>query len=283
MKIIFIAGSGHCGSTLLDLILDSHSQVVGVGELSNFEKINRCTCNREFNNCELWGQVLRYINLKNLKVRRSKKNFLLNKKEVSVKNSDELDDLKNIDGWLKINEKTYNKVLETSDSKIVVDSSKSADRAEILGKSENIEPIIVHLVRDGKAVTWSYMRKYNKLLPFMWKWFVSNIKTEIVKRRNNFKYVFVRYEDLVKKPEQVIKRILTETGLEYEPEMLNFRNFTHHEIGGNRMRLRKSSKIKEDIEWKQKMPRRYKILFNLLFGWLNFYYKCKKLDNSEKE
>jgi len=58
--------------------------------------------------------------------------------------------------------------------------------------------------------------------------------------------------------------------------MLDFRNFVHHEIGGNRMRLKKESEIKEDIGWKQKMPRKYKILFNLLFSWLNFYYKCKK-------
>ncbi len=273
---MFIVGSGHCGSTLLDLILDSHSQIVGVGELDNFEKTHNCTCGREFNSCELWGKVLRYINLKNLKVRRSKKNFLLNKKEVSVKNSDELDGLKNIDGWLKINEKIYNKILETSNTRVMADSSKSADRAEILGKSENIEPIIVHLVRDGKAVTWSYIKKYKKALPYMWKWFASNIKTEIVKRRNNFKYIFVRYEDLTRKPEQVIKKILTEIDLEYEPEMLDFRNFIHHQIGGNRMRFKKDSKIKEDIEWKQKMPRKYKILFNLLFGWLNFYYKHKK-------
>ena len=59
-------------------------------------------------------------------------------------------------------------------------------------------------------------------------------------------------------------------------EFEDFRNFIHHEIGGNRMRLKTDSKTEEDIEWKQKMPKKYKILFNLLFSWLNFYCKYKK-------
>jgi len=141
----------------------------------------------------------------------------------------------------------------------VVDSSKSPDRAELLGKSKNIKPVIVHLVRDGKAVTWSYMRKYKKVLSFMWRWFSSNIKTEIIKRRNNFDYIFIRYEDLVRNPKKTVKKILFKVGLKYESGMVDFRNFTHHEIGGNRMRFKKSN-----------------VLFNLLFGWLNLYYKHKK-------
>ncbi|MFP4401441.1 MAG: hypothetical protein ACLFPQ_06170, partial [Candidatus Woesearchaeota archaeon] len=33
-EIIFIAGTGHCGSTVLDLALGCHSEMVGVGELN---------------------------------------------------------------------------------------------------------------------------------------------------------------------------------------------------------------------------------------------------------
>ena len=33
-KVVFILGSGHCGSTLLDLMLGAHSRIVGLGEMS---------------------------------------------------------------------------------------------------------------------------------------------------------------------------------------------------------------------------------------------------------
>ena len=33
MKVAFILGTGHCGSTLLDLILGSHSKLFSLGEV----------------------------------------------------------------------------------------------------------------------------------------------------------------------------------------------------------------------------------------------------------
>src|SRR5688572_27973139 len=32
--LLYILGSGHCGSTLLDLLLNRHSQILGLGEIS---------------------------------------------------------------------------------------------------------------------------------------------------------------------------------------------------------------------------------------------------------
>ena len=36
MKVVFIMGAGHCGSTLLDLIVGSHSNAFSLGEFKQF-------------------------------------------------------------------------------------------------------------------------------------------------------------------------------------------------------------------------------------------------------
>jgi len=276
IPIIYITGSGHCGSTLLDIILDSHSKIFGVGELENFNKETLCACGKKPSRCSFWGDILKKVDFENLKIRRRKIDFILNKDKYYIKKTSRRESLKDLIDWLKNNELIYREILEKSRAEIIVDSSKNPDRAELLAKNRSIKLVILHLVRDGRAVAWSYIKKYHKASPYMWKWFASNIKAEILRRRNNSKYIFVRYKDLVINPERVIKKILHQVDLEYESKMLHFRHFTHHEVGGNRMRLSGSEEIKEDVNWKQKMPKRYKIMFNLLFGWLNLIYKNRR-------
>lgn len=37
IRVIYVTGKGHSGSTLLDLILGNHSQIESVGELINLD------------------------------------------------------------------------------------------------------------------------------------------------------------------------------------------------------------------------------------------------------
>ena len=67
LKVIFIASLSHSGSTLLDLMLNAHPDVVSVGELkqlgrfARFEKPGRrlrCTCGAEsLVSCDFWSRV----------------------------------------------------------------------------------------------------------------------------------------------------------------------------------------------------------------------------------
>jgi len=58
--IIYITSRGHSGSTLLDLLISAHSQVVSVGELKVLPRHNnsRCTCGAEnIASCPFWIKV----------------------------------------------------------------------------------------------------------------------------------------------------------------------------------------------------------------------------------
>ena len=62
-RVVFIAGDGRSGGTLLGQILDGLSDSVYIGELKNiwhesFEQNEPCGCGERFRNCEFWRAVV---------------------------------------------------------------------------------------------------------------------------------------------------------------------------------------------------------------------------------
>jgi hypothetical protein len=231
--VIYLLGSGHCGSTLLDLIMDSHSQIVGVGELSNWlfetEKQSKilCTCRRPLSECSFWQKVFKgipddfRISDSKLEIYQKKIDFLLNRKKYIFAS----DKAKKVDleQYLKLNEKIYENILAFSGKKVIFDSSKDVDRASALLLSQRLEVIFLHLVRDGRGVSYSYKKKYGGIVSPMLRWALKNLKIEILKQRCPQKFIFVRYEDFCKNPKQEIEKILKRIGFDFESQMLNFR------------------------------------------------------------
>jgi hypothetical protein len=68
LRIALVIGVSHSGSTMLDLTLGSHPEIVGVGEVYNFGRRWRnevqaglrmpCVCGVDVSECELWGAVV---------------------------------------------------------------------------------------------------------------------------------------------------------------------------------------------------------------------------------
>lgn len=249
IPVIFVLGSGHCGSTLLDMLLGSHSKIFGAGELKELgrEQETICTCGRKVEKCPFWLSVMEETKI-----------------EFSRSNNP-----------VAAQEQLYKNIARVSGAYSIVDSSKLPERAMFLDQSKIIQPILLHLVRDGRAVVWSYYRKYKRLFPFMWHWFILNIKIELLKMRTGLPSLFIWYGDLVASPQRELTRILDRINLSFEPAMLNFRAHEHHQVEGNRMRFGESGEIKEDNDWKGRMPIWQRTVFNFLFGWLNVYYRRK--------
>ena len=61
IKIVFIIGTGHCGSTLLDLLLGSHSKAISLGEVYKVLSFGQDEplCNLCGEKCNLWDTSLR--------------------------------------------------------------------------------------------------------------------------------------------------------------------------------------------------------------------------------
>ena len=61
-KILYIAGYGRSGSTLLDIVLGNHPENVGVGEVSFLlndwaNRSRRCSCGVPYQECEFWKNL----------------------------------------------------------------------------------------------------------------------------------------------------------------------------------------------------------------------------------
>lgn len=302
IPIIYLVAAGHSGSTLLDLIMGSHSQIFGVGEFQQYFFMpgitKSCMCGKKAIDCPFWKKVFKNLNLESgLTPYRKKRDFLLNRKNYLDSYHKKPINLKK---YIKLNEELYENILKYSGKKIIFDSSKWPERVELLLNSNKLDIIILHLVRNGKGVTWSWrnrhsnrgekkttwsvLNKWDKYPDFikgiltMYHWLRRNLYIEIIKKRNKVKFIFLRYEDFVKSPENVLRRVLKKLNLSFEAQMIDFKNKgNHHQIAGNpRVRTRQGIEIKEDTYWKKDMPLIYRITFDLLFGWLNIYYKFKK-------
>lgn len=313
IKVIFIVGAGHSGSTLLDLILNSHKEVTGIGELSDIDKNNVCTCGKVLYECEIWKEVVKdFENLPQIKIKRKLIDCTLNSNNYYVKKIDlirikkklknnnifqlyreNLGDnfvdlpLNSLSNYFKgsnlpillqfiidINYEIYRRISRKTKTKIIVDSSKDIIRALILAKHPKIKPYFIHLYRDGRGVAYSNFKKFNRNpLNYMIKWFYTNLKIEIIKRKN-FKYFStIRYKDLCKNPKKEIGKILRFYDLALRNDIMSFRNASIHQVEGNRMRFQNTEKIIEDLSWKKYLPKPYVFIFNIIFNWFNIYYK----------
>lgn len=69
MKVIYIVGMGRSGSTLVDILLDSHSRIRslgGVRRLARYARDQSCACGASsFLDCEFWSDVNQRLTQKN--------------------------------------------------------------------------------------------------------------------------------------------------------------------------------------------------------------------------
>lgn len=277
-KIVFLIGTGHSASTLLDMMLSGHSEIRGVGEMHYLtrdpELLQKlvCSCGNVISKCKLWSEILSLPVDFNFRVERKKTNFLFNKPIFYTRNMAGRREVDNED-CLYNRLAVYDRVLGIRGGHVILDSSKDLNEAELLCSNKRYKIIFIHLVRDGRGVVWSFMKKKITFWTALRHWVFTNLRAEIIKRRNGVKYINVKYERFVENPDKMIKKILSGIGLEYEPVMLNYLSLPQHQLTGNRMRFNNNIQIKEDIEWKMRLPILNKLLFLLLAGWLNYFYK----------
>ena len=272
VPVVFVVGSGKCGSTLLDLLLDGHLQMFGVGEMERAREDSICTCGKRAKECQMWAHAFPDWS-KRREVWRSKLSFLRDRGPfLSTSTMQPIDER----AFVAEEVAAYRAVLAASGKHIIVDSSAQSDRVDLLMRSSKIAPLFIFLVRDGRGVTWSYIRKYKKVFPFFFFWASMNLKNEwLLKRARRYGPVlFMRYEALVREPARELARVCQMLTIPYEPQMLTLRENEHHQVEGNRMRFA-TDPIRVDESWRADMPLALRAAFNLTFGPLNLYYQHK--------
>ncbi len=296
VRNLYICSAGHSGSTLLDLLLGSHSRIESLGEISQLSKCialnTECSCGKPTLSCSRWQDVIRRFEQDyGIDIRRNPYSLNLGRPRAGVvidKSHQTLSYLvkrkllfffayleqrfgipcpaKIIRGFQQGIDNThalYEYVREISGADVVVDSSKGYLKAVGVYLRKPDDTRLIVLSRDGRGVFYSNLKRNFPRRSSLNNWRKYYSRALPILERNVLPehIISVKYEDLAERPEQELRRICHFAGLEFEEGMLHFSSKEHHITAGNNMRFGKSSTISLDTSWQRALAEKDRAYF----------------------
>jgi hypothetical protein len=300
-KVVYIMGHGFSGSTLLTFLLGTHPKIATIGELGiaplSKEGLRPedylCSCHTPVRECGFWQRVSREMKERGHEFDiweadldfRAHSGGLADVILRAVQRGPVLEAAR--DAALRVippARRELSRVLSRIGSlmEIVtgikgcdtfVDASKRPERATLMRRAGFDDMWVIHLVRDGRAVSWSSMKNLGVGPEEAARsWIADNHASEQARRYFPAgRWMTLRYEDLCADPLATLERIYGFIGVPAKNGVNNFREADHHIIG-NRMRLSSTSEIRLDESWKQALTDEQKALIEKLVGTTNRRY-----------
>ncbi len=250
-KILFILGTPLCGSTLLSLMLDSHPQCFAVGELSNLPRLYQTQkrisiCEDEYN---FWDRQFSQKELQNLSLGLA--NVRINP-AIPLKVEKFFREIVNDEIF-----RPYSVIATKASANVLIDSTKTVYWiSEMLQRKEikkEFDVYLLHLVRDGRAVLNSYIRRRNKSVEYLSNFWLQRVtNNEIFFENFSLGHkMLLRYEQLATTPQETMQQVCNFLGIEFSMEMIPYWKYPHHIISGNSKTNSLSKKYKNPKEESQ--------------------------------
>ena len=286
IKVLYVIGKGRSGSTLLDRMLGELDGYISTGELWKIWKRGvlegePCGCGETLVDCEFWRPILGNAlqthvasDLEDLRAEgmqwRQLPRLLMGQPSPAYKEA------------AKHFSALYQRIASQTGAKVIVDSSKWPLHPGLWGHIDEVEPYAVLLLRHPYAVahSWQRRKKYHGSKTQQWmrqfppwhsglSWAVRAEVSQYVLSRLNESSLWIRYEDLIERPQvqlQKITSVLGEPVLRFpfmDGQKITFHR--HHTVGGNPNRFESGVvELRTDNEWEQAMNPRDKQLLRLL-------------------
>jgi hypothetical protein len=269
IRVLYVAGVPHCGSTIISNVLGQADGVFHGGELRylpwRLAEDRPCGCGEPLSRCPVWSKVVARMQDKGVQPKdlttwpgnwyaRDVPAMLLRER----RESPPLDDLHRSLSAL------YTAIAEETGCRVIVDSSKAPAWGRLVERAPGIDLHVLHVVRDPHASGYSWQRAENEQNPnpvrFGLIWSIWNAEIEALWRRHPGRYLAVRYEDFVAEPKPTIERILSFAG--ETPGALPFADegtvelAPTHTVAGHRTRFDAGRvALKADDDWRGRLPR----------------------------
>ena len=259
MKVIYVAGNGHSGSTLLDMILGDCEGYFSAGELTHITRKSifdeYCSCGKIIKECPVWKEIvacwslsspvsiemfriLRHRYERNKTLPRLLVNLVRPSKEFLL--------------YCEANKVLLDAIQSVTGASVIVDSSKSATRIPILKRIADVR--VIHICRNFTGV----MNSVNQFRPKNLKKGIEEDLQPLSSRRafviwllNNMLVLLlgskteqyrISYRQLVSDPDKSLGRFDSKySGLKaktFSPE---------HMLAGNVIRLRRNLKLDSNL------------------------------------
>jgi hypothetical protein len=283
--VLYVAGTGRSGSTLLARVLDRADGVFAAGELRyvwqrGLLEDRMCGCGDTFSRCPFWTEVMdrafagRDVDARGMVATQRTLTRLRHVPRMLTVGGQEAPA-----AYLERLSRLYRAVAEVSGCELVVDSSKLPSYGFVLGHVPDLDVRVVHLVRDprGAAYSWSRMKpqpdgdgdmQRMSVLKSSSLWLAWNASAPLL-FRDPTHYSLVRYEDLVADPRHIVDRILafaghTGGGAPFVGERTVALERSHT-VAGNPNRLEAGRvELREDQAWTTAMGRPRRALVTAL-------------------
>lgn len=293
-KILYIAGWGRSGTTILDNLLGQAEGFVSTGELHQIWQRglleNRpCGCGTPVRECAFWQEVFRVgfggidqvrapaiiDSLRTLHTRHARR----------VLRANQRGDVFGVSSYAQTAARLYGSIATVSGARVIVDSSKQPTQAVLAAGLPGHEVYVVHMVRDPRAVAFSWQRRkvspgktragglLTRVGPFrstaVWVGYNAVISRVVRQAVGADRYRLVRYESFVSDPSSVVDELidLVHERPRFRPEFDGHRvqlGMSHTAFGNpNRMNTGPID-IHLDDEWQTKMPRMRRSLVTAL-------------------
>ena len=293
VKVLYVAGFGRSGSTILANTLGQVEGFFSGGELNFIWKHalieNRlCGCGKPSGECEFWGPVFdgefggqsealarEMMRLQHAGARTRHIPLMLTeggKQKIRARLGKFLDNTGRL----------YRAIQSVSGSRVIVDTSKEPAYGYALGMVPGVDLRVLHLVRDPRAAAYSWAKK--KRQPdsaereFMHQktptqsavlWDAWNAAIEALWRQMPARYLRLRYEDFIADPRRSFEEILKLTGEEdAQLPLVGERDVKlgiSHTVSGNPNRFDTGAvELRQDRAWQRQMQPRDKALVTTL-------------------
>lgn len=284
VRILAISGMHRSGSTLLTALLGGCEGVFAAGQLRTFWKRglarnDLCGCGVRLRDCPVWTEAEQYAGGW---PNRNKARAVARAGERAMSPGSLLSDRRRRfnNTWTAAHGTLLRAIIDSTGAQLIVDASLHPRYFAALGTIRGVDLRIVHLVRDSRAVAFSWTRhkpipgvrsspangtrKGGAELPKLpaasaaaW-WLSSNLLTEVVAWTGR-PTLRVRYEDLVAEPRPTIRNVLHFAGL--PPDRLpdgeshRFTPGVQHTVHGNPVRFHGGEiVVRPDMEWRDALP-----------------------------
>lgn len=274
VRVVYVAGIGRSGSTLVGRVLAQNDDAAFVGEARTLPtEINtKCGCGQKVRNCRLWSHVLESANISAVRQARNAcqvRELAFGRPEVEVP--------------LHQLAQYYQCIQRASGARTIVDSSKFPSYLLCLSESPGIDVKVLHLIRDPRAIAYSWWRRplhENKQDTSLTKRSYESLRFEnpvrssliwtlwnyVIEKhwKKDKKYYNMKYEDFCRYPKQEVDRATEELEIKEKPKWTD-RSKIHlsaqHSIRGNPNRFADGIiEIEERSDWRADLSSATKLL-----------------------
>lgn len=296
IPLVYIASPSYSGSTLLTFLLGAHPDIGTIGELKWGEidlETYRCSCGELLRECPFWAAVAERMAARGLAfdLRRPATDFRCRGHAVTDRMARARVRgglfeavrgglIRALPAWRRtwpavaaVNRALIEITLDLQQARVFVDSSKDPVRLKYLAATGDYDLRVIHLLRDGRAVTNSSIK--NKTEPAdlaAREWARTHRQIERLGRHlGPGRLHRVRYEDLCAEPRTVLDGVFRFLGLGPFDAVAALETAPHH-ILGNRMRLGNRSGVRLNEEWRTALSHADRGTFDRLAGTVNRQY-----------